>query len=440
MSSLKLRDKLPEFLARQRWFAGGGQPPRTIRVAVEEQLESGTPALWRVVVEADGVPYQVLVGLRPEEDDIEFLHGRDDAVLGVLELKGERVIAYDALLDGELAMRLLSLVSDGAEKAEWVRPMTVEQSNTSLVFEDRLILKVFRRLHEGPHPEAEVTQKLDEVGFNHLAEPLAAWHANGTDLALLQPYLAGGTEGWALALASLRDFYASPGDGDPAGAGGDFASESERLGQVTARMHLALAAAFGSAPGRPAEWVDVMREQARQVAPDEIDRVEAVFDRLTGLDDAGVSIRVHGDYHLGQVMRTDVGWYVLDFEGEPARPLADRRKPTSPLKDVAGMLRSFHYAAEVAMREREEERQQLGPLAAAWENRNRQAFLVGYRSTRDIETLLPNDESVFLAVLAAFELDKSVYEVAYERAHRPDWVTIPEDAIRRILNGYYPQL
>ena len=147
----------------------------------------------------------------------------------------------------------------------------------------------------------------------------------------------------------------------------------------------------------------------------------------------GPAIRTHGDYHLGQVMRTDAGWYVLDFEGEPDRPLEERQRPTSPLRDVAGMLRSLHYASAVALAERD------GPEfeqpAAAWEARNRQAFLDGYLPAATKGGILPADQASVDAVLAAFELEKAVYELAYERAHRPDWVHIPQAAISRLRAG-----
>jgi maltokinase len=139
---------------------------------------------------------------------------------------------------------------------------------------------------------------------------------------------------------------------------------------------------------------------------------------------------VHGDYHLGQVLRTDAGWYVLDFEGEPARPLEERRRPTSALKDVAGMLRSFHYASAVARTERDAE--ELDELAAAWEERNREAFLRGYLRAAGPGGVLPPDPDCVGAVMAAFELEKAVYELGYERAYRPDWEAIPLAALRRL--------
>jgi maltokinase len=306
-----------------------------------------------------------------------------------------------------------------------------EQSNTSLVYDDAVILKVFRRLAEGRNPEVEVTEALAEVGFTSVAEPLGAWQRDGRDLAFAQRFLAGGTEGWAMALTSLRELYADP--SDPAEAGGDFGAEAHRLGEVTAELHVAMAEAFGRSPGNPDEWADLMEEQVKRVLSGDLaEGARRLVARLRELEDAGPAIRVHGDYHLGQVMRTDPGWYVLDFEGEPARPLAERVRPTSPLKDVAGMLRSFSYAPAVAMTTQEED---VTALARAWEARNRACFLDGYMPRAADAGILPEDPAAGGAVLAAFELDKAVYEVAYEQAHRPDWVDIPTRAVLQLVEN-----
>jgi maltokinase len=156
---------------------------------------------------------------------------------------------------------------------------------------------------------------------------------------------------------------------------------------------------------------------------------------------AGRATRVHGDFHLGQVLRTDSGWFVLDFEGEPARPLAERTRPSSPLRDVAGMIRSFQYAAEVALRDYG----YLGDPRAraageAWEARNAEAFLAGYLETADLlgSAELPADPADRETVLAAFLLDKAIYEIGYELSHRPGWVDIPVTAVRRLLEETAP--
>ncbi|MCU4186511.1 phosphotransferase [Acidiferrimicrobium sp. IK] len=439
-----LRRLVGPYLGRQRWFAGSGEPG-SLDVVDSRLLPSDVAqaSLWWAVVEAEGVRYQLLIGQRPDGEPAEFLSGREGSVLG----SDDGSYFYDAALDPELSLGLLAMISDGAHTAERVRPITAEQSNTSLVYDDRIILKVFRRLMDGPNPDVEVTVALASNGFEHVAHPVAAWRGSvgssdaPVDLMFAQEFLAGASEGWALALTSLRDFYSAVVD-DPAESGGDFASEAGRLGRVTARMHLSLADIYGVDHSTLAAdgWARLLDDVERRLAPvldagapALAERAGAVLARLRAVRDPGPAIRVHGDYHLGQVMRTDTGWYVLDFEGEPARALDDRQRASSPLKDVTGMVRSLQYAARFVLRERtDSELDRLQVRADAWEVHNREAFLLGYHSTPDIDGVLPDGE-VIDAVAAAYELDKALYEVDYERAYRPDWVDIPTDAVARIV-------
>lgn len=421
-----LRALLPAYLGRQRWFAGA--PPERVDIVAHEQV---VDRLEWVLLEAGGPRYQLFVA-RAGDEMPEFLHGQEPAVIG----HAEAGLYYDGLVDGELAKALLARLAPG-EEVTWVRPMGAEQSNTSLVFDDRLVLKVFRRIHEGPNPDVEVSGALAAAGFPHVAAPLATWEREGVHLVVVQPFLGGGTDGWALALTSLRDYYGSP-CADPAECGGDFAAEAGRLGEVTARMHLALGDAFGRAAGDARAWVAAMERQLERVGagrPWEHD-ARKVLQRLAEMDTPGTAIRVHGDYHLAQALRTDTGWFVLDFEGEPSRPLEERRQPSSPLKDVAGMLRSFDYATAVALREQPEDaRETHESEGEEWARRNRHAFLEGYLTTEGVAGLLPTDMHDVLVALAAWELDKAVYELAYELDHRPDWAPIPEAAISRLVHG-----
>ncbi len=434
---------IPAYLGGQRWYSGVEAPDPSV-VSIDELNElwaadDGTRRMWQAIVSAGPDWYQLLLGERPAGQPAEFLHGRDEAVLG----SAADVYFYDATLDSEMAKVLLRVASGGSEAATFARQLAAEQSNTSLVYDDRIILKVFRRLHEGRNPDVEVTTALADAGFEHVATPLISWRDKRFDLAFGQEFLAGGSEGWALAVTSLRDLYTSV-SRSPEEAGGDFAAEAERLGRVTAQMHLALQSVFGSAPAAEAasNWLRLLdglpyRLEAASAAagkslwPD----CSALVERFNRVGEPGAYFRVHGDFHLGQVMRTDSGWRVLDFEGEPARPLHERTAPCSPLKDVSAMLRSFHYAARHALAEhRVAEWEHLLPRAAAWETRNRRAFMHGYSEVEDIRALLPEEVSLS-AVLVAYELDKALYELEYERAHRPEWVAIPLDALDRIIYG-----
>ena len=206
-----LVDLLGPYLARQRWYAVGtarpGRPHDRVRLSGGARRPSRR-LLW-AIVEAQGADYQVVIAERPVGEVAEHLKGHEDALIGSV---GDSVY-YDATIDTEMALALLRAASGGLQTAERSRPLSAEQSNTSLVYDDRLILKFFRRLTVGPNPDVEVTSALASTGFSHIALPLVRWQRNGRDLAFGQQYLAGGSDGWALALTSLRDFYgsASPG-------------------------------------------------------------------------------------------------------------------------------------------------------------------------------------------------------------------------------------
>jgi maltokinase len=379
--------------------------------------------------------FQVPVGIRPLQDTQRFLEGKGRQLLGDMDTDHGPVLVYDALVDPDLCLAMLAEAAPG-EEAGRVYPLALEQSNTSIVFDERLIMKVFRRLYEGPNPDVEVPEALSRAGFQHVAPSVAAWRSDGYDLAVVRQFLTVATDGWLLALTSLRDVYDRR--QHPARVGGDFAPEALRLGAITASMHQALADAFGVEAARPAEWADAMRAQLDRVQAVDARAVGDVYDRLAAIDpaDAGASIRVHGDYHLGQIMRTDLGWVIVDFEGEPALPLDARRARSSPLRDVAGMLRSFHYAAQIGLLERGEDADtELAALAQLWEERNAMAFLDGYDSPEDAGRLLPSTSDGRREVLDAFVVAKTVYEVGYEMSHRPDWAHIPLAGLARQLGG-----
>ena len=319
------------------------------------------------------------------------------------------------------------------------RDVGAEQSNTSIVFDDELILKAFRRLEPGINPELEVLRFLTEHGFPNIAQ-LGGWYSYSggpmsATLGILQEYVRGGLDGWDLALDELAE--------EPE----RFLGRLLRLGEVTGEMHTVLAsnptdAAFCpetpsvEALGLLTATVDEEIANVFVTLPDDDEAVAPIAGRgeevrdqlrlLTHTSDAGHFIRTHGDFHLGQTMWAGEDWIILDFEGEPARSLAERRRKRSPLRDVAGMLRSFAYAASAVSLLRDAE------PPHGWEEQARARFLEGYFDTVD-PTLLPSSQSAIDRLLAVFELEKAVYELQYELDNRPDWVGIPVRGIQRLI-------
>jgi maltokinase len=448
--SEKVAPLLGEFLPRQRWFTGD-EPPTRVDVTVLD-LRPGDPLLaWLLidVTNADGtdVTYQLALGGRPVETEPDFLHGKARATVGVLD----EVVYYDALVDPHLALVIFDLVAPDEEVAV-ARPLLVEQSNTSVVYDERFILKFFRRISDGPNLDVEVTKALVDHGFPHVVPQLEPYRRNdGADLAVVRQYLLGATDAWDLAHTSLRVSLSSPLPDSETGAA--FGAEAATLGDVTARLHLAMADIYGVEDGAPGEWLSAFRAQldrlahhppanpgaagGPRIAPGDVVDVAgvgALLDDLTAVEAPGAAIRGHGDLHLGQFLLADSGWYVIDFEGEPARPVAERTRPSSPLRDVAGMVRSFQYAARTALVERGRDiDEEIVAMADDWEARAVDAFWRGYTAVEGIGALLPDSEVDQRKLLRAFELDKAVYEVVYELGHRPDWVDVPASAIRRAL-------
>ncbi|MGM1059623.1 maltokinase N-terminal cap-like domain-containing protein [Saccharothrix sp. Mg75] len=413
-----LADAFATWLPRQRWYAGGGRSPELVHVERVTTLLEGDPGLLHVLLTADGERYQVLLGVRGA-----LPAALDDAAV----LDTPSGAFYAATHDGELLSRLLANCTgdeDGpvfeAEPGARVdldlpaRVLTGEQSNTSLVLGERYVLKLFRRVQPGAHPDVEAHRALHSVGAPHVARMLGSitLRVDGSHAALgiLQEFLPGARDGWDLATAD-RDA---------------FTPEAARLGRAVAAVHGALARAFGprttvvetldDTADRLHRRFDALAGGVPELAPHE-DAVRAAYDRLRTLRGPFPLQRVHGDLHLGQVLRSGGRWTVIDFEGEPGRPAAERRAPRHALQDVAAMLRSFDYAAHHG-----------GAADPAWAARARAAFCDGYAEVLDDPRSRPE-------LLHALELDKAVYEVAYERAHRPDWTSIPLGAVTRILGA-----
>ncbi|MGQ0839820.1 maltokinase N-terminal cap-like domain-containing protein [Actinokineospora sp.] len=433
-----LADDLCAWLPTQRWFAAKGQALSSVRVIRAELIAGGDPALVHTLVEAaGGEVYQVLIGVRDHLPE-HLAH----AVIGKL---GD-AYAYAATHDPELMSLLLDLLAEGADRGglSWraepgvelvtglrARPIGVEQSNTSVVFGFHYILKLFRRPVPGPNRDVDLHRALHRAGSAQVAQPVAVVAGEDMVLAFAQRFLGDAAEGWATATASVRDLLAE-GDLHAGEVGGDFAGEAARLGAAVARVHADLAAALGTESidaRRIGATVDAMHTRLDTVLGEVPELVEhesvlrAAFDAVRALPGDIMAQQVHGDLHLGQVLRTTAGWVLIDFEGEPASRPDERARTRSPLRDVAGMLRSFDYAA-LHLLAGEEPDHQRETRAAEWADRNRAAFCDGYAS-------IGGDPRAHAVLLRAFELDKAVYEVSYEHRNRPDWMAIPLAAIRR---------
>ncbi|HEY2723580.1 MAG TPA: aminoglycoside phosphotransferase [Pseudonocardiaceae bacterium] len=464
-----LRVLLPE----QRWFAGKGRPVHGVRALRTTELSGPDPALIHAVVEVDqgeAQPdrYQLLLGARGELPD-SLGHAWVAAT-------GDRAV-YQAEHDPELTSLLLGLMAEGVEVGGLrfttepgatldtglrSRPVGADQSNTSLVFGQTYILKLFRKVDTGRSPDLELHRALAARGCKHIATPLGSIEGDLDEVmgpgggdstvtyGMLTEYLRGTADGWAMATTSVRDLLAEDmrADGSTTGVehphpedvGGDFASEAHRLGQAVATVHADLAAALGSTPA-PDGYLDTLADEMHEKLDQVLAQVpelgahepalRATFDAVRDLTAPVPLQRVHGDLHLGQVLRSVTGWVLIDFEGEPMAPLAQRVAPASPLRDVAGMLRSFDYAAN-HLPLGDADPQQRAVVALEWTIRNQDAFCDGYAQVASD----PREQHV---LLRAFELSKAVYEVGYENGNRPTWLQIPMEAIARLTTDPAPE-
>jgi trehalose synthase-fused probable maltokinase len=421
---------LTDNLIEQRWFGSKAREVAHCDILEDVPLRDGVTASFVEAVFSAGTheTYQLIRQAGAEDDELAERAGL------LLDLIRENADVEHE----ESVIRFRSLEDVGSAGA--ARPVGAEQSNSSIVFGDELILKVFRRVEPGINPDLEISRFLTERNYTHIPG-LAGWYEiEGRNLdatlGMLQHFVAGARDGWALAMDELAS--------EPEA----FLNRVSRLGEVIGSMHAVLGSDASDPSFSPEEpsaeslalitaTIDEDIERLfmdladREEAADLAGRGEEVRDllrMLTQVAAGGRIIRHHGDLHLGQTLFSDGDWLVLDFEGEPARPLAERRRKRSPLRDVAGMLRSFAYAASAI------ELQHGVAVPDGWEERAREAFLGGYLQTVDT-SLLPPGQSAIEQLLAIFELEKAVYELRYELNNRPDWVKIPVAGILRLLEA-----
>jgi maltose alpha-D-glucosyltransferase / alpha-amylase len=512
----RLETKLfPEYLAKQRWFGGKS---RHIRVAsiVDWAVfaPSGSVVVMLAVQYDRGEPetYVALLEMTFGDRAEELRQSAPKAVVaGVVSSDGNGVL-HDALLDDAACQELLHFIANQSEakaqngairgvrseafqaagspngSALTVRRSSAEQSNSSILYGDRFILKLFRRQQAGPNPDCEVGRYLTEYAhFPNVPAFLgsieyAPQSGEPSTMAMLQALVANEGDGWSWTVEELERYYEScaplpyPVESDAARTTdfielaeqpppqiardhvGIYLDSAATLGRRTGELHIALASpttdpAFSPEPLTAADLQELVADLRQQASatfdllkdnmpqfPDDIvevaglllSRRRSILDRLRsfgGEDPRLERTRIHGDYHLGQVLRVKTDYIIIDFEGEPARPLSQRRSKQPPLKDVAGMIRSFSYAAYSTLMSytsrRPDDLTRLEPWAQLWERSSAAEFLRAYREATHNVAFLPADNGVFRRLLDIYLLDKALYELRYELNNRPTWVRIP---------------
>lgn len=513
---------LPEFLLRQRWFGGKARIISSVEVSDIVPFQFATLRSYFILA-------KVMYAAGPAETyDIPLVHvpsesGSDSSQLRVRSHNlAEEVALTDAVTDQQFQTHLFDAIANGvsltgmkgriravctealpslwqsSQGALTPSVMNAEQSNSSVIYEKRLVLKIFRRVEEGLNPDLEIGGFLTDKSSFRNVPPLAGYleysdkAGHTTSLGMLQGYVVNQGDAWQFTLQGLTEYYArAPQWGSPAKGEimhaplltvcgqtireearqriGPYLDSAALLGRRTAELHLALASAvndpdFAPQPFAQADQIalmnsglqlladnfDLLRRRLRDLpglARQEADRIllreadaRRRFQSLAGLKTSAWVTRIHGDYHLGQILYTGSDFVIVDFEGEPARPLEQRRKKRSPLQDVAGMLRSFHYAAYALLLQQanaetmpQERLQKLSLWAQYWQMWVSAAFLKIYLEVSDNAIFIPKDREELALLLNLYLLDKAVYELGYELNNRPTWVRIPLAGISQVL-------
>ncbi|NUS45930.1 MAG: hypothetical protein HOQ24_19830 [Mycobacteriaceae bacterium] len=465
---------IAEWLPAQRWFAAKHHTVGPVRIEQRFPIIDEADFCAEHLVAAVGsVRYQIPVGHRTR-----LAESYSDAGLPVPPGSSADAvylpITYDGLRDPEIATLYFNGMTDGrmlgplrfhrvdrlipqqirpAKAGETVpsRVLSVEQSNTSVVFGEEpaaageaVLIKFFRRLEPGINPDIELLSGLTRAACPHIV-PLLGWLEATTGgsgpadgrctLGMASSFVPNAADGWTMALTSVRDLLAEA-DLRADEVGTDFAGEAERLGAAVATVHTALAETFGVEDLPVAEAITPRLRAGLHSALAVVPQIEeyrtAIIAAYADADSVGTAAahRIHGDLHLGQVLRSPQRWLLVDFEGEPMRPLAERRAPDSPLRDVAGMLRSFDYAGHQGLGDPSlPNAAQRRFRASEWVDRNTSAFGAGYAGAGN------RDPNAHAALLRAYLLDKAVYEAAYEARNRPDWLHLPLRAIAELAKG-----
>jgi maltose alpha-D-glucosyltransferase / alpha-amylase len=518
-------DLLPTYLLRQRWFGGKARTIERVHLLDYGMLQAAAPPLYLVLIEVaytqgGAETYTLLLGISTDEAAKTVLQTDPTCVLARVRSRQGEGLLHDAVGTEAAATLLLAQIHEQhhltsaagefrafvtsaypdvrgpAEEPLAIRRVQGEQSNSSIIYGSRLILKFVRRIEAGIHPELDMGRYLTEKAALPFVPPLAGGvtyrrpGAAPMTVALLHGYTRSAGSGWDYTMDLLGRYYEQAlgftevplaldmtiqrllalTEADIPEevriAVGTYLVPAENLGQRTAALHLALAQGTSDAAFAPERMTAAdlsalaadLRRQADQVlevltlqadgfpeplsaqAHQLVAQRAAIMERLQAvatLTPGMTRIRCHGDYHLGQLLWNENNFVILDFEGEPMRPLAERRRKQSPLKDIAGMLRSLSYAAYAALfaftRTRPEDMGRLEPWAAYWQHWISVRFVQSYLTTAAGASFIPTERHDLATLLEAFVLDKALYELHYELNNRLDWVRIPLQSTLRLL-------